>query len=364
MLATGATLVIDHAASPGSMVAASVIMGRLLFPFEQMIDGWRQWTHAMSACSRLRTLLAGASAGRSSVAVAAAHGRLPVESVSFVPPGTDRPILKNVRFALEPGDVLGIVGPSGAGKSSLARLLVGLWRPTAGGIYLDGHDVYTWERSSFGAQIGYLPQNAPCSTAPCARTSPASPMPTPPRSIAAAKRADVHEIIGRLPLGYETRVGDSGFRAFRRAAAAHRPRPRLVRTRRSCWCSTSRIPISTASASRPCCRRMREAKKAGTTIIVIAHRMSVMAAADKLLVLRDGIVEHFGPRGQVMQRSPSKARPAARRRSEDRPAAGSELPVRTRMTSRPGRLLPPWAAFRHWTMRPSPACAAPPSPGW
>ena len=288
-------------------------MGRLLFPFEQMIDGWRQWTHAISAWSRLTTLLAGASAARSGIAVAAANGRLLVESVSFVPPESDRPILKNVRFALEPGDVLGVVGPSGAGKSSLARLLVGLWRPTAGGIYLDGNDVYTWERASFGAQIGYLPQHPALLYGTVRENIARFTAADTAEVIAAAKRADVHDIIGRLPLGYETRVGDNGF-------VLSGGQRQGIALARALFGSPKLLVLDEPNANidsageQALLHTLREAKKAGTTIIVIAHRMSVMAAADKLLVLRDGMVEHFGQRGQVMraiaQQSPTPPRTA------------------------------------------------------
>ena len=218
-----------------------------------------------------------------------------------------------MRFALEPGDVLGVVGPSGAGKSSLARLLVGLWRPTTGGIYLDGNDVYTWERASFGAQIGYLPQHPALLYGTVRENIARFTAADTAEVIAAAKRADVHDIIGRLPLGYETRVGDNGFVL----SGGQRQRIALAR---ALFGSPKLLVLDEPNANidsageQALLHTLREAKKAGTTIIVIAHRMSVMAVADKLLVLRDGMVEHFGQRGQVMraiaQQSPTPPRTA------------------------------------------------------
>ena len=311
MLATGATLVIDHLASAGSMLAASVIMGRLLFPFEQMIEGWKQWTNALSALHRLRTLLSAASTDRSSVGFSAAHGKLAVEAVSFIPRGGDRPVLKNVRFSLETGDVLGIIGPSGAGKSTLARLLVGLWQPTAGGIFLDGHDVYSWERTSFGAQVGYLPQNAALLDGTVRENIARFTDADPAEVIAAAKRAEVHEIIGRLPLGYETMVGEAGFGL----SGGQRQRIALAR---ALFGAPKLLVLDEPNSNvdgageQALLGAIREAKRAGTTVIVIAHRMSVMVAADKLLVLRDGAVEHFGPRVQIMKLLTEQSKASAR----------------------------------------------------
>jgi ATP-binding cassette, subfamily C, type I secretion system permease/ATPase len=311
MLATGATLVIDHSASAGSMLAASIIMGRLLFPFEQMIEGWKQWTNALSALHRLRALLASASADRSSVGFSAAEGKLAVEGVTFIPRGSDRPVLKNVRFALEPGEVLGIIGPSGAGKSTLARLLVGLWQPSTGGIFLDGHDVYSWERTSFGAQVGYLPQNAALLDGTVRENIARFTDADPAEVIAAAKRAEVHEIIGRLPLGYETMVGEAGF------ALSGGQRQRIALARALFGAPKLLVldePNSNVDGAgeQALLTAIREAKRGGTTVIVIAHRMSVMAGADKLLVLRDGTVEHFGPRVQIMKLLTEQGKPAPR----------------------------------------------------
>jgi ATP-binding cassette subfamily C protein len=306
MLATGATLVVDHAATPGSMIAAAIITGRLLFPFEQMIEGWRQWSQALTAVRRLRTLLADGTAGRSSAPLTAEQGRLSVDGVTFVPAGSDRPVLRNVRFALDAGDVLGIVGPSGAGKSTLARLMVGVWRPTAGGIYLDGHDVYAWERQSFGRQVGYLPQNAMLLDGTIreniARFEDADPV----EVVAAARRADVHDIIGRLPQGYETRVGESGFAlsggqrqriALARALFGH-PKLLILDEPNSNVDSAGEQALMNA---------IREAKKMGTTVVLVAHRLAVMGVADKLLMLRDGVVERFGTRSEVMKALPNHA---------------------------------------------------------
>lgn len=306
MLATGVTLVVDHAASAGSMIAAAIMTGRLLFPFEQMIEGWRQWTQAISAARRLRALLADGTAGRSSAPLVAAEGRLSVDGATFIPTGSDRPVLRNVRFALEAGDVLGVIGPSGAGKSTLARLLVGVWRPTAGGIYLDGHDVYTWERASFGQQVGYLPQNAVLLDGTVRENIARFGEADPAEVVAAAKRAEVHDIIGRLPQGYETRVGESGFAL----SGGQRQRIALARALfRSPKLLVLDEPNSNVDGAgeQALMNAIREAKKLGTTVVIVAHRLTIMGVADKLLVLRDGVVDQYGTRSEVMKTMPNHA---------------------------------------------------------
>ena len=300
MLATGAALVIDGAVSSGSIVAATIIMGRLLFPFEQMIEGWRTWCNAMSAFSRLKSLLAADGEVRSRTPMPASSGSLMVDRLSFVPPGSDRPVLRNLSFTLATGEALGIVGPSGAGKSTLVRLIVGLWRPTAGDILLDGHNTFMWERTSFGREVGYLPQNGALLDGSVRDNIARFEEADPAEVIQAAKAAGVHELIGRLPLGYETRIGEGGSvlsggqRQRIALARALFGRPRLL---------VLDEPNSSldAEGEEAFMHSIAEAKASGTTIIIVAQRMSILGLADYLLVLRDGAITQFGPRLDVLR---------------------------------------------------------------
>ena len=138
-------------------------------------------------------------------------GRLTVDRLVYLPPGVDRPVLKGISFSLDPGETLGIIGPSAAGKSTLARLLVGIWEPTAGGIYLDGHSTFLWERESFGVNVGYLPQNVSLLDGTIRENISRMTDASPADVVQAAKMADVHEMIGRLPFGYDTTIGDSAY---------------------------------------------------------------------------------------------------------------------------------------------------------
>jgi ATP-binding cassette, subfamily C, bacterial len=300
MLATGAVLVIQQEASPGSIMAATIIMGRLLLPFEQLIDGWRQWAHAGSALKRLRTLLSEHIHDRSLVPVRAAQSSLRIDHVGFVPIGSDRPVLKGIDFTLDAGQVLGIIGPSGAGKSTLARLIVGLWRPTTGGIYLDGHDVYAWERESFGSQVGYLPQDPALLNGTIRENIARFTEAETADVIAAAKRAGVHDMIGRLPLGYETVVGDSGFVL----SGGQRQRIALAR---ALFGGPRLLVLDEPNSNmdgegeQAFLHAVATAKREGATVVIIAQRMSILSIADQLLVMRAGVVERMGTRGDIVK---------------------------------------------------------------
>ncbi|MGE5780986.1 MAG: type I secretion system permease/ATPase [Hyphomicrobiales bacterium] len=312
IVALGAILAINHETSGGSLMAVTMLANRLLQPFEHLIDGWRQWSSAGSSYSRLKTLFNSFDGARSPVPLEASHGRLVIDGVTFVPPTGDNAILKGVRFTVEPGEVLGIVGPSGAGKSTLARLLVGVWAPSYGGVYLDGHDVATWERQSFGRQIGYLPQNAVLLDGTVRENIARFGGADPAEVVAAAKKAQVHEIIGRLPLGYETPVGEAGF------ALSGGQRQRIALAR-ALFGNPKLLVLDEPNSNvdgegeRALSQAIRDARQAGATVVIIPHRMSVMSVADRLLVLRDGAVERIGPPSEVMATlaTPAAALPAA-----------------------------------------------------
>lgn len=321
MLATGATLLINHQVSAGSMMAATIMLGRLLQPFDQLIQGWRQWCLAFGAFARLKQLLAGHISDRLEVPAVAAEGAVVIERLSFIPPGSDQALLKGISFSLTPGEVLGIIGPSGAGKSTLARLLVGVWKPSAGGIYLDGHDVYAWERTSFGRAVGYLPQNAALLEGTVRENISRFANADLADVITAAKAAGVHEMIGRLPRGYETVIGEGAFvlsggqRQRIALARALFGGPRLL---------VLDEPNSSmdAEGEQALLLAIEQARRNGTTVVIVAQRTSVVATADRLLVLREGRIERIGPRREVAK---DYAAPAPRRSIG--PAAVARLPL-------------------------------------
>ena len=299
-LSAGAALVIHNDASPGSMMAASIMMARLLQPFEHLVDNWRQWVLASAAHKRIRELLDGERAMRSTMPLPQPQGSIKVDRVSHLPKGLSRPVLRGVSFALEPGEVLGIIGPSGAGKSTLARLMVGIWEPTAGGIYLDGTSTFLWERESFGRYVGYVPQSVALLDGTIGENIARMGQADPAEIVRAARLAGIHEMIGRLPFGYDTPVGDNAFalsggqRQRIALARALFGRPRLI---------VLDEPNSNLDheGEQALLHAVGQARNDGATVVMVAHRPSIVSIADKLLVLKDGAVEHFGERTDVLK---------------------------------------------------------------
>jgi ATP-binding cassette subfamily C protein len=296
--ATGAVLIIRNEVSIGTLMAASILLGRLLAPFDSMITDWRQWVTAAQAWKRVRELLQSRASQRQSVPTPATQGDLVVDRVIYAPQGSEQTIIKGVAFSLEPGEVLGVVGPSGAGKSTLARLLVGVLKPNAGGVYLDGHNAYLWERGSFGAMVGYLPQSVSLLNGTIGENIARMRKPDPHAILEAARIAGVHELIGRLPLGYDTNVADGDFKL----SGGQRQRIGLAR---ALYGSPRLIVLDEPNANldaegeQSLIRAINAARDSGAIVVLIAHRPSVMQTVDKILVLREGRVAQFGPRSAI-----------------------------------------------------------------
>ena len=301
ILGLGAYLVIERVTTIGAMFAASILLGRALQPVEQMVGSWRNLTSARGAFERVKALLAANPARDPALALPKPAGRLSVEGLTYVVPGTNRPILRSVSFRIDPGDVLGIIGPSGAGKSTLARQIVGILPPSAGAVRLDGADVSTWPRESLGRHIGYLPQDielfADTVTANISRFRNDDDR----EVVEAAQSAGVHDMVLRLPGGYETQIGDGGailsggYRQRIGLARAVYGSPNLVVLDEP----SSNLDSDGDAALLSC---IAELKKRGATVVVISHRPNTLGAVDKLLVLRDGAAELFGPRDEVIAR--------------------------------------------------------------
>lgn len=299
VICTGATLVIRQEASPGTILAAAVITSRMLSPFEHLIDGWRQWLNASAIARRLSDLLREGAQPRSRVEVAVGRSELVVDRLSYVPPGQDTPLLRNVSFSISAGEMVGVIGPSGAGKSTLARLVVGMWAPTTGGIFLDGQSTFLHERKSFGSAVGYLPQDpllldgTVCENIDRFRGAPLDEV------VAAARQAGVHDMIGRLPKGYETPLIDAGARL----SGGQRQRIALARA----VFGAPRLlvldePNSSLDADGEAAliEAVEHARTLGAAVLVVAQRMSILNKADRLIVLRDGAVAQYGTKAEVL----------------------------------------------------------------
>jgi PrtD family type I secretion system ABC transporter len=300
ILALGAYLVLMQEASLGVMIASTILLGRALQPIEQLVSSWRLLSEARAAYGRLRTLSDDAGEGDPRVAIPRPSGRLVAEGVSYRVPGHDRPILSGIAFALEAGDTLAIIGPSAAGKSTLARLLTGIWRPHSGAVRVDGANVAAWPREQLGPAIGYVPQDVELFEGSVADNIARLGPVDSPAVVAAAQRANAHEMILGLPQGYDTPVGAQGSlltpgqRQRIALARALYGEPRFVVLDEP----NSNLDASGEAALAQALATLREQ---GVTLIVITHRPSLLSHVDKILLLQAGRIQQFGPAAQVMR---------------------------------------------------------------
>jgi ATP-binding cassette subfamily C exporter for protease/lipase/ATP-binding cassette subfamily C protein EexD len=300
MLSLGAYLVLSQQASAGIMIATTVLLGRAVQPVEQVVSSWRMLTDARSAFVRLLELSREFDAGDKRVSIPTPEGRLSVENMSYRAPGVDTPVLAAIAFTLAPGEALAIIGPSGAGKSTLARLLTGVWSPSTGVIRLDGADVSYWPRSDLGPSIGYVPQDVELFEGSAAENIARLGAVDSEAVVAAAKRANAHEMILALPQGYDTPVGEQGARLSpgqrQRVALARalfgNPRLVVLDEPNSNLDGAGEIALAQALGA---------LRKQGVTSVVVTHRPALIAHVDKILVLAGGRVQQFGPAAQVMK---------------------------------------------------------------
>ena len=300
MVATGLVLVLNGYASSGSLVAGNMILARMLMPFEQFAATLRQWTEAVSAWRRVRSLLAETVPSRYTHALPRPQGHLEVERLIYMPPGADRPVLRGVSFKMSPSEIVGVIGPSSSGKSTLLRLVLGIAEPTSGGVFLDGHSTYLWNREDLARHVGYVPQSVALIDGTVAENIARSAEPDVEAVVIAAKRAGVHPAIASLPHGYSTQISGSGFIL----SAGQRQRVALAR---ALYGGPRLLVLDEPNAfldkegEEMLINLLAQLRSAGVGALISAHRPSVVRFVDKLLVLRDGAIEHFGDRETVLR---------------------------------------------------------------
>jgi len=299
ILGLGAYLTIEREVTVGAMFAASILLGRALQPIEQIVGSWRSLVTARDAFRRLRDLLAANPLRDPRLELPRPLGHISVEGISYAPPRSNKVILRSVSFRIEPGEVVGIIGPSGAGKSTLVRHVVGVLRPGAGTVRLDGADLMNWPRSSLGQHVGYLPQDIELFADTVAANISRFQNASGEAVVKAAQLAGVHEMILRLPDGYETQVGEGGtvlsggYRQRIGLARAVFGSPSLVVLDEP----SSNLDSDGEAALAECVVKL---KKARVTVILVSHRPATVAVVDKILLMMDGVVEAFGPRAEVL----------------------------------------------------------------
>ncbi|UVW28134.1 type I secretion system permease/ATPase [Massilia sp. H6] len=313
VLGFGALLVLENRITPGMMIAASILVGRTLAPVQQVIGVWKSWSSTRSAFDRLTKLLETNPARPAGMALPAPQGHLVLEGVTASPPGMRNPVVRNVSFGVNPGDVLGVIGPSGSGKSTLARLLVGVWPAMMGKVRLDGADIYSWNKAELGPYMGYLPQDIELFSGTVSENIARFGEVDADKVVQAAKRAGVHDMILHLPEGYDTRLGDGG------AGLSGGQKQRLGLAR-AMYGDPSLIVLDEPNSNlddageAALTAAVNDLRQRGKTIILITHRPSAIGITTKLLLMREGAVHMFGPTDKVLaalQEANAKALQAA-----------------------------------------------------
>ena len=311
MLAVGAWLVIGAGASPGVMMATTILLGRALQPLELLVSGWKQQLEARGAWQRLSERPS-PSQSASVLALPVPSGRLEVQRVVFGHEAQRPALIKGASFCLEPGESLGLIGASASGKTTLARLLLGIWRPQSGAVRLDGADIAQWDRDALGAHLGYLPQDVELFAGTVAENIARLGAVDDARVVEAACLAHAHEMILRLPQGYDTPIGDGGSRL----SGGQRQRIGLAR---ALYGAPRLVVLDEPNANLDAegdqaLRAALQALKArGTTVVVIGHRPALMSALDKIAVLNEGAVVAFDAAAALLPQLVSGATPAARK---------------------------------------------------
>ena len=283
----------------GMMIVGSILGGRMLAPLLQVVAQWQAVIGVRESWHRLEALLAAVPKDPENMALPAPRGVLQVEQLMAGAPGSPGVIVRGVAFALQPGEVLAVVGPSASGKSTLARLLVGLWPAASGKVRLDGVDIFSWDKAELGPHVGYLPQGVELLEGTLAQNIARFGEVDMHKVRAAAQAVGVDALIESLPQGYETVVGPGGVRL----SGGQRQRIGLAR---ALYGAPTLIVLDEPNSNlddegdAALARAIAQASARGATVVVITHRTSVLGVAHKMLLIRDGVQQAFGPRDEVL----------------------------------------------------------------
>ena len=368
----------DTAMTPGMMIAAVLILGRALQPVEMGISQARPMIEAIAAYKIVDETLRNAQARLQRMELPPPEGHFQVENVGFQPPGVPKPILQRISFELQPGESLGIIGPSAAGKSTLARLLVGVEKPTVGHVRIDGSDAYDWDADQLGRYVGFMPQDSELFAGSVAENvARLAENADPEVIIKASKAAGLHDMVLRFPEGYDTQIGAAG------AILSGGQRQRIALAR-ALFGDPKIIVLDEPNASLDASGddalmlAILELKKNGTTVVMVTHRPQSLVHMDKVLILQNGAIQKYGPRDEVLsflQGGPKTGAEPALALSDGTPPQMPKLPspdaprpLTPEMFAGPGAARPvspgapvPAPATAPATARPSPALAPAPA---
>ncbi|MBS7779120.1 type I secretion system permease/ATPase [Acidovorax sp. CCYZU-2555] len=298
-LGAGALLVINNQLSPGEMIAANVLMTRTLAPIDQLVGTWRGFIAARAAFGRLESLLQAHPQRDPRLQRTAPVGSVVLRDVVAHAQARATPILQGVTLQLEPGSITAILGPSGSGKSTLARCIIGVWPQVSGEVLLDERPLAGWDRRELGPYLGYLPQDIELFEGSIAENIARFGDIDPDKVIAATRSAGLHEMVLRFPKGYDTPMGEAGNllsggqRQRIALARAIYGRPRLV------VLDEPNANLDDAGEA-ALVHVLQELRTQGSTVVIVTHRQGILAAADRVVVLRNGLVERDGARDAVL----------------------------------------------------------------
>lgn len=315
ILGLGAYLVIEREISSGLMIAGSILMGRALAPIDLIIGTWKGFISARGQYQRLNDILRQIPADKEHMLLPDPEGRIQLENAVVVPPGSKLPVIKGINLGIEKGDIVGVIGPSGAGKSTLARAILGIWPTFSGAIRLDGAEVFNWDREHLGGFVGYLPQDIELFDGTIAENIARFGEVDANHVVDAAIAAGVHDMILRLPQGYDTEIGGGGGAL----SAGQRQRVGLAR---AMYGNPVLVILDEPNSNLDdvgelaLAQALLKLKQRGCTVIAITHRVGVLGIVDRIMVLNDGTLVLDGARDEVLAKlnqrpaQPAQGRPA------------------------------------------------------
>tara|TARA_Y100000588_G_scaffold361659_1_gene422690 strand:+ start:1322 stop:2944 length:1623 start_codon:yes stop_codon:yes gene_type:complete len=299
ILAVGGYLAIQDEITPGVMIAASILMGRALAPVEMAVAQWRNFIGVRTALQRLNSLVDSQPESKELMELPAPRGFVSFESVFARPPETGTLVLLNVSIQFEPGSFTALVGPSGCGKSSLVRTLVGVWPAVRGTVRIDGANIDNWSPERLGPHIGYMPQDVELFNGTVAENIARFQMIDSPKVVEAAEKAGAHDLILKLPDGYDTNIGSQG-------QALSGGQRQMIALARAMYGDPQIIVLDEPNASldgegeKKLAGAIMTAKQSGATVVVVSHRPALLSIADNIGVMNHGRVINFGPRDQIL----------------------------------------------------------------
>tara|TARA_B100001093_G_C26859441_1_gene1029191 strand:- start:7832 stop:9397 length:1566 start_codon:yes stop_codon:yes gene_type:complete len=296
ILGAGAFLVVANQFTPGAMIAASILTGRAMAPVVAVLSTWRRFITTKQAYQRLTVYLVEESANDRSPFLAEAKGRVTIERLYYQPKGLEQPIIKGINLEIQPGDSVVVMGPSGAGKSTLMRLLLGVWKATHGRVSMDGCDIAFCDRSEIGHYIGYCPQEVQLLPGTIKENIARMQDEDDEIVVEAAKLAGCHEMILELPKGYHTEISNYGL------SGGQKQRVALARAfyGNPCFLVLDEPNANLdEQGSTALMQAIMDAKKRGVTVLMVTHQPNFINVLDKVMIMKDGIVQAFGPREQV-----------------------------------------------------------------